>query len=78
METTALGPSMINLGIIIAVSEYSGVASNLPASRRDGQAISKILETESRFDEVLFIDGDTKSSVVKPQIIEFFTKHKGK
>lgn len=69
---------MINLGIVIAISEYSGGASNLPACRRDGRAISKILETESRFDEVLFVDGDTRSSIVKPRVIDFFTKHKGK
>jgi len=67
---------MTNLGIVIAVSEYSGGTPNLPACTRDGQAIAKLLETESRFGDVLAIDKDTKSSSVKSKIIEFINKHK--
>lgn len=69
---------MINLGIVIAVCEYVGGASNLPACSQDGLAMAKVLEIEPRFDDVILIDGDTRSSTVKSRLIEFINRYKGK
>ena len=51
-----------NLGIAIAVSEYTGELAKLPACTRDGSAIARVLQTESRFDDVLVIDSETIST----------------
>lgn len=69
---------MPSIGIVVAVSDYTGDAGKLPACSRDGAAIAKILSTDSKFDEVLFIDKDTSSSNVKNKLTEFLTKYKGK
>ena len=69
---------MINIGIVIAVSDYSGDAAPLPACGKDGEAIAALLKSDPRFDDVLLISGDTKSSVVKPKLIDFLGKFKGK
>lgn len=70
--------TMINLGIVIAVSNYSGDAIPLPACERDGQAIATLMRSDARFNEVLLIAGDARSSIVKPRLIEFLGKFKGK
>jgi hypothetical protein len=64
-----------NLGIAIAVSEYTGELAKLPACTRDGSAIARVLQTESRFDDVLVIDSETISTSVKHSLISFFKKH---
>ena|ERR1700722_12975279 len=67
---------MTNLAIVIGVCDYMTPTGNLPACRPDADAIAKILRTEPKFDEVLYIDTDTRSSVVKQKIIEFISAHK--
>lgn len=69
---------MINLGIIIAVSDYSGDAKNLPACREDGAAIAHVLKTSGRFHDVLHIDADTIGTTVKQRLAEFAKTHKDK
>lgn len=73
-----LSAQMTNIGIVVAVSDYSGDATPLPACGRDGAAIATLLRSDPRFDEVLLISGDTKASVVKPKLIDFLNKFKGK
>jgi hypothetical protein len=68
---------MKNIGIVIGVSEYAPPNSSLPACKPDAEAVAKILQIETKFDEVLHIDADTRSSVVKQKIIEFINKQKG-
>jgi Caspase domain len=67
---------MKNLGIIIGVRDYTPPTGNLPACRPDAQAIAKLFQIETRFEEILYIDSDTRSSVVKQKIIEFINAHK--
>jgi Caspase domain len=69
---------MTNLGIVVAVSDYSGEANPLPGCARDGEAIANVLRSELRFEDVLVITDDTKSGSVKARLIEFLAKHKGK
>lgn len=66
---------MINLAIVIAVSEYSAPTGNLPACSRDGEVVAKLLRSDSKFGDVLVIDKNTRSSAVKQQIIEFVSRH---
>ena len=68
---------MIDLGIVIAVSEYTGDAKRLPACIQDGAAISEVLRASGRFADVLRIDGDTKSTQVKQLLPDFASKHRG-
>ena len=49
--------------------------AKLPACTRDGSAIARVLQTESRFDDVLVIDSETISTSVKHSLISFFKKH---
>jgi len=67
---------MISLAIVIAVSEYSGDATPLPACKNDGAAIATLINGEQRFAETLFIDSETSSKSVKQRLIEFVAKHK--
>lgn len=66
----------MNLGIIIAVSNYGSPSNNLPGCDADGLAISKILKTDSKFDDVLYLSEKTGSGDVKPELIKFINKHK--
>jgi hypothetical protein len=66
---------MANLGIVIAVSDYTHDAKNLPACSRDGAAIAEVLRLSGRFDDILRIDQDTKSTQVKQRLAEFIKSH---
>ncbi len=67
---------MINLAIIIAVSEYCGEAHPLPGCKNDGTAISILLNEEQKFADTLVIDSKTLSSSVKQRLVDFFARHK--
>jgi hypothetical protein len=56
------------------------IRGGIPSRRaaRIGEAIATILRSDPRFGDVLLISGDTKSSVVKPKLIEFLSRNKGK
>jgi hypothetical protein len=69
---------MINLGVVVAVSEYTGDAKNLPACREDGAAIAHVLKASGRFDDILHIDTETAGTSVKQRLAEFAKTHKGK
>lgn len=66
----------MNLGIVIAVSDYGSLGNNLPGCETDGKAISTILKTDSKFEDVLFISKTTSSGEVKPLLIDFINRHK--
>jgi hypothetical protein len=66
---------MANLGIVIAVSDYMHNANNLPACIRDGTVIEEVLRLSGRFDDVLYIYHDTKSTNVKQRLAEFIKSH---
>jgi hypothetical protein len=69
---------MINLGIVIAVSDYFGDAKNLPACREDGAAIASVLRASGRFNDILHVDNDTIGTSVKQKLADFAKAHKGK
>src|ERR1700738_3156993 len=69
---------MTCLGVVIAVSEYGGDASGLPACRQDGAAIAHVLKSSGLFDEILHIDAETIGSNVKQRLADFAKVHKGK
>ncbi|RJF36910.1 caspase family protein [Pseudoalteromonas gelatinilytica] len=66
----------MNLGIVIAVSDYGSTGNNLPGCYADGLAISKILQTDNKFDDVLYLSENTGSGTVKPELIKFINSHK--
>jgi hypothetical protein len=66
---------MANLGIVIAVSNYTHDAENLPACSRDGAAMAEVLRLSGRFDEILRIEQDTISTQVKQRLAEFVMLH---
>ncbi len=66
----------MNLGIVIAVSDYNLLGSDLPGCAVDGKAISTILKTDNKFDEVLVITDNTSSGDVKSKLIEFISRNK--
>lgn len=66
----------MNLGIVIAVSDYGSAGNNLPGCYADGLAISKILKTDNKFDDVLYLSENTGSGTVKPELIKFINSHK--
>ncbi|MGX7743295.1 caspase family protein [Rhodopseudomonas parapalustris] len=68
---------MARLGIVVAVSDYGG-EKDLPACRRDGLAMARILKSAGRFDDVLHIDADTTAAVVKEKLADFAKLHQGK
>lgn len=66
----------MNLGIVIAVSNYGSPSNNLPGCDADGSAIAKILKTDNKFDHVLYLSEKTNSSDVKSDLIRFISQHK--
>lgn len=66
----------MNLGIVIAVSNYGVLGNDLPGCFADGAAIAKILKTDNKFDDVLYLSEKTKSSDIKPELIKFINDHK--
>jgi hypothetical protein len=66
---------MASLGIVIAVSDYTRDAKNLPACKRDGAAVAGILRRSGKFSEILQIDTDTTSTHVKQRLTEFINVH---
>jgi hypothetical protein len=69
---------MINLGIVIAISEYTDDAKNLPACTRDGEAVLHVLRASDRFAEILHLEANTTASQVKSQLADFAKSHIGK
>lgn len=66
----------MNLGIVLAVSDYGSSENNLPGCEADGKAISAILKSDTKFDDVLVLSSKTQSAEVKNQLIEFINTHK--
>ncbi|MEM6250865.1 caspase family protein [Shewanella vaxholmensis] len=66
----------MNLGIVLAVSDYGNPQNNLPGCDADGKAISTILKLNDKFNDILVLSENTTSANVKTQLIEFINKHK--
>lgn len=66
----------MNLGIVLAVSDYGSPQDNLPGCEADGKAIHSIFKCDDKFDDVLTLSDNTTSGNVKKQLIEFIDKHK--
>lgn len=66
---------MINLAIIVAVSEYEGDVKSLPACKNDGNIIRTILEHARRFDEIYEADTSQSSQIIKREIAELVKKY---
>ena len=67
---------MVNLAIIIAVSQYSGDAIGLPACSQDGKAVAEVLRASGRFNDILQLDSDTSSTTVKQKLSEFVESYR--
>ncbi|WP_447472901.1 caspase family protein [Vibrio harveyi] len=68
----------MNLGIVLAVSDYGNPKNNLPGCKADGDALSEIFRSDDKFDDVLILTENTESGEVKNQLIEFINKYKDK
>ncbi len=68
---------MINLAIVIAVSEYIGKENCLPGCVNDGEAIATIIRGDPRFNDLLYIHSNTTSAHVKASLIDFVSKYRG-
>lgn len=68
----------MNLGIIIAVSEYTGRLSQLPGCVQDAKAMEAILRNSGKFEPLLVINQDTDSASLKSKLVDFISSNKGK
>ncbi|MDN3699653.1 caspase family protein [Vibrio cortegadensis] len=68
----------MNLGIVLAVSDYGSKDNDLPGCAADAVAVTSILKQDSKYADVLELSTNTTSANVKAQLIEFINKHKGK
>jgi hypothetical protein len=76
IELLSTKGNIMNLGIVIAISDYGSPSINLPGCDADGLAISKILKTDNKFDDVLYLSKKTSSGDIKPELIKFINGHK--
>ena len=67
----------MNVAIILAVSNYTNPANNLPASRKDGAVIYGILQATKKYDKILTINNSESSSKTKELLSNFFLECKG-
>lgn len=68
---------MINIAVVIVVSDYGSAQNDLPACSRDGSAIEQVLRASGRFSDVLYIHENTNSTSVKTRLSEFVKKYHG-
>lgn len=69
----------MKLGVIIAVSKYSGSGlSDLPGCVQDAKLIQTILEAQDGYEEILSLTIKTTSVEIKQHLIDFVNRHKGK
>lgn len=68
----------MRLGVIIAVSSYSGSGlCDLPGCVQDAGVIEAILRAEDGCEDILVLTTNTNSATLKPKLIEFVNDHKG-
>ena len=65
----------MNIGVIIGVSEYTNL-DNLPSCKNDANILNNIMNTDSKYEEILLLNNDTSSKNIKESIIEFIDKYK--
>lgn len=63
----------MNIGIVIGVSEYKN-ENNLPGCKNDCEIIFNILEKTDKFDEILKINDNEPSQLVKEKLTSFIDK----
>lgn len=63
---------------MIAVSDYTYSANNLPACQNDAELITTILTHSGRFDNTLFLRSDTKASSLKDALASFIKEQQDK
>lgn len=67
----------MNIGIVIAVSEYKDPSKDLPGCVKDGQLIKDLLEATRKFEKILYLAGnDTESIKVKRELTELVSENK--
>jgi hypothetical protein len=66
----------MNIGIVVGVSQYSSKPGNLPACKKDVECVSSILRSTNKFDEIVVISEDTRSTTVKTKLTEFIKANK--
>jgi hypothetical protein len=67
----------MNIAIVIAVSNYTSPGNNLPASKKDGEIMSVILNATKKYEKVLTINSNETSSQTKEILSNFFVECKG-
>lgn len=67
----------MKVACILGVSNYKNCTS-LPGCDNDVDLIRELLEATDEYEEICLIDGSQKSVFVKQQMVDFFTRHKGK
>lgn len=68
---------MKNLAIVIGVPEYLDERNNLPACKNDAAAFREMLQSDGRFDDILYMDEKLTSGKVKERIAKFIEEYGG-
>lgn len=66
----------MNIGIVIGISEYKN-ENNLPGCKNDCEIIYNILVKADKFDEILKINDNESSQIVKEKLTTFIDKFEG-
>jgi hypothetical protein len=67
----------MRIACLLGVSKYKTL-NELKACENDIALMNSVLEATGCYDEILHIAGNQESSIVKQQLVSFFTKYKGK
>ena len=67
----------MNIAILLGVSEYQN-ADNLPACKEDLRIMGNLVNSAEKFDDVLYISGESNSAEVKEKITNYIKNLKGK
>jgi hypothetical protein len=65
-----------NLAIVVGVSVYQS-AADLPACIPDASAVARLLQSSTKFDDILTLSGTLTSRRTKEGLVNFVSKHKG-
>lgn len=67
----------MNIAILIGISDYSENIQNLPGSKNDVIQFDNLIRSTNKFDEILTISQETRSSKIKDKLTSFINGKKG-
>ena len=67
---------VMNLAIIISVSEYTDKSNNLPGCKTDSEIIYNVLNKTGKYNEILYIHEKLTSAQVKERFTSFIADKK--